>query len=394
MESSYQNQKQQQQQHSHAQNAPAAPAAATAPPSNYTPEQYAAYAQWYYQTYGASQQHQQQSPMQPQPPPQQQQYNAQVSSTSSLTNQHAYSYSAQSDQYQHHQYPPNTQRPPPPPPPPALQADISNQYHQQSLVHTSPTATRPPQQYAYAASPGNMHVTRNRSPSLTRDVTQGVSSISLRQNGYADAQPLYTAVKVPKKLKQNRHDPMFGKHAHKVVITPTMSDPKWPESLKNFVKRSYSACSDKARRALESQLTQIVTSALNNQKLNEIDWDTRSLPKACDRIHQLSRKQQQQQMSTPSKQPLSLVGLAGLAGGSDGSYDSDAKKMERLRRFQQEAAAAQPSGDGNSSASQPQTPGDESSDSGAIVGTCMTLEKNFFRLTSDPDPAKVRPLSV
>ena len=29
-----------------------------------------------------------------------------------------------------------------------------------------------------------------------------------------------------------------------------------------------------------------------------------------------------------------------------------------------------------------------------IKGTCMTVEKNYYRLTSEPDPAKVRPEPV
>ncbi|ORX69001.1 hypothetical protein DL89DRAFT_284357 [Linderina pennispora] len=347
-----QNQKQQQQQQNHAQLASAATATAAAPPTNYTSEQYAAYTQWYYQTYGTpqQQQQQQQQPHQYAMPP--------ASPTSPLNNQHAYapasdstaySYSAQNGQYQQPSYLPNSQRPPPPLP--TAQASTDSQYSRQALV--------PP------SLPTNLHITRARSPSLTRDMTQGVSGISLYQNGHADKQPLYTAVKVSKKSKQGRHDPMFGKHAHKVVISPTMSDPMWPEPLRKFVKRSYDACSEKARRKLESQLTQIVTSAMNNKKLNDIDWDSRALPKACDRPHPLTRKPQQQQHQhtpTPSK----------AAPVSNSSYDSEEKKRERLRRFQQEAAAAHPDDNTDGSTLHAHTPGDEASSSGAIVGTCAS----------------------
>ena len=72
------------------------------------------------------------------------------------------------------------------------------------------------------------------------------------------------------------------------------------------------------------------------------------------------------------------------------------KRNQRSRRFQPStsaprspaAAATAANGYNRGSSSSGHTR------SKAVVGTCQRLEKRYFRLTSEPDPADVRPLPV
>ncbi|KAJ2788932.1 hypothetical protein H4R20_007276, partial [Coemansia guatemalensis] len=107
-----------------------------------------------------------------------------------------------------------------------------------------------------------------RSPSVTRGVTRGVSNISIRgpnsvhdapswrrSASTSDQAPLYSAVNVPKKkgpaaklglttLQKDKSSCVFDTS---VSIAGISSEPKWPNSLKLFVERSFAACSNHAR---------------------------------------------------------------------------------------------------------------------------------------------------
>lgn len=176
----------------------------------------------------------------------------------------------------------------------------------------------------------------------------------------------------------------------------------WPPALQQFVQDSFglsATFSEKKKALFQSQLLLLITLALTEKKLWTNDWarqrlpvlhggssDIKLTPKVTTLPHTPSIANKStaasiERPTTPSVQPP--VHPADIST----KYDSKDRKRQRMQRFGTESPQPLPSRPDYSFS----TP---DAISRVIVGSCQDLEKHYLRLTSEPDPSRVRPEPV
>jgi hypothetical protein len=213
-------------------------------------------------------------------------------------------------------------------------------------------------------------------------------------------------------------------HSH-ATAAPTPPEPskgkvEWPESVRNYVQRSFLPQNDDPsipRSEIESKLKSTIGIAKENGTLHSIDWDVMPLPQALVKAERQSKVKPGTANSSPltsasasnkkrkstefshddTPQPpwrtnskSSLEDRISFSPDKRAALDeSPAKSIKfqkeankRKRRFETEYKAA------NLSPSPPPP------SAGPIVGTSETLEKKYLRLTAPPVPSNVRPERV
>lgn len=192
---------------------------------------------------------------------------------------------------------------------------------------------------------------------------------------------------------------------------------QWPEPVRNYVQRSFqdpNIVPDVSRLDMEKKLKETIATATDSGTLHSIDWDNLDLPQQMilkERAQAKAMAWQQESLEmrigannhANGNQNASKKRKSQEMGGDDKSIPpwhannriedritekrqqpfqedklSKSQKEKRLRRF-----------DGGYK-TKTRTPSPEPS-SGPVIGTCQTLEKQYFRLTSAPIPSHVRP---
>lgn len=185
---------------------------------------------------------------------------------------------------------------------------------------------------------------------------------------------------------------------------PVPQQPSWPPSLQDFVNGSFqrSESLDPARKAaFGAQIQELMEKAIQQEKVWTNPWHLQQLPVfspgvPLDLYENVARSFQRATVGpNASSGPKSLDPyIGGLEqqrkkakkdkGSSKSKFDSAERMKSRAARF---ASTKSPS---------PSIPdfGRNTSEKGPVVGRLKELEKRYLRLTSEPDPAVVRPQDV
>lgn len=208
----------------------------------------------------------------------------------------------------------------------------------------------------------------------------------------------------------------LGASKPKEAPIPKQKPPKTdalPQSLTKFVEVCHEKASDlkfdsKKTAEMQLQLKNMIEKANKIGKLWENDWDQQelpifnnlvsfelycNLPKPSNHHNSYNNNnplridisnQNSRQKRRPVKHDLGLS----ETDDDDRGFSSDSRKKARAARFERELSVPNPS----------RIPVNhevfEADKNQPVRGTCQTLEKSYLRLTSAPDPSKVRPLPV
>lgn len=213
----------------------------------------------------------------------------------------------------------------------------------------------------------------------------------------------------------------------------------WPDSVRQYVRKSFdpeAAIPGISAAEMQEELKKIITHATEAGRLYDINWETYPLPQQIiKQTRELVAAQASAFPSVPLQSPFmhSDAAMAGTKRKSPDEFASDdlavtppwrkkdkknafedrvtyssksqATKMEKRQRKMQEGldkGTSKYQNDlekrrqrfGNNEASTHHSQNQETFSIGPVVGTCETLEKQYFRLTAPPKPHEVRPQRV
>ncbi|KAJ5222720.1 uncharacterized protein N7469_008960 [Penicillium citrinum] len=255
---------------------------------------------------------------------------------------------------------------------------------------------------------------------------------------FPTATPAYIPVQARRSLAH--HNKASHSAAAGYAPQPTMpaaepdSRPRveFPPAVRSYVQRCFAPENQVASvgtQEMQEKLRFVITDAAENHKLDMIDWERLALPqvmiqnernkilanpsvshwgmssqpsspgdasrkrKSTD-IHQMennsppwrkanNRNRFEDRVTHPSTEKRARM-------TTDDSSKSKANLEMRRRRFEGAGASYRNSG----TSSPVDSPARSEPDQGPVIGRCQKLEKNYFRLTSAPNPDTVRPLPV
>jgi hypothetical protein len=168
------------------------------------------------------------------------------------------------------------------------------------------------------------------------------------------------------------------------ATTPATKAGEFSDSLQKFIGRAYEKCkNDLDRTKCENALMKIMSAALKKGDLNTRDWSKHPLPIFPSEMGQANKViLTEQEMKNRDKRKSrfdSEFDNHSKEGTNQNLNSLNFKDMKQMKEFK---------------AKEKEENIEELTSHITIVGTCQTLEKQYLRLTTIPDPSQVRPQFV
>jgi SAC3 family protein LENG8/THP3 len=164
---------------------------------------------------------------------------------------------------------------------------------------------------------------------------------------------------------------------NKTSTAPSTSKSEFSESLQKFISRAYEKCkTDLDRNKCQKALMKIMSAALKKGDLNTRDWNLHPLPIFPSEMGQSTAVNKtsiltEQEVKNRDKRKSRF----------DSDFENFSKEIKNPNI-------------NISNISTPSQTLEELTKNVTIIGTCQSLEKQYLRLTTIPDPSQVRPENI
>lgn len=227
---------------------------------------------------------------------------------------------------------------------------------------------------------------------------------------YNEVQPAHLGVSDGTGIKQASQDRKDVEKKRKRPKSSRNSSEDWPKSLQDFTTRSFQRAEQELdvdqKKIFQAQIQQLLEMALAQNAIWTTNWSSQKIP-ILDNVPMLYLEPMAMNPvagtysgAFPGMHPaiypgqnlglnpgsISVSAPVPAVGGSVGGYsqevdfNSQAKKRQRAARFE------------STNKSNSSTPSNEHGKT--IVGRSKDLEKNYLRLTTEPNPDNVRPFEI